>query len=126
MAPRPPPPPFRDPFAPLGLRTRPSPHSSHLFPSRSWSLARRPCRPQAGVKYSLVVTVSDGQDHYVEVLDQAWRTPRYALLAHEVGSKVARRLKLLGEDGHGIWQPRPQLEEPVKEAKEMEAKEMEK
>jgi len=80
----------------------------------------------AGVKYSLVVTVTDGQDHYIEVLDQPWRTPRYALLAHEVGAKVVRRLKLLGEEGHGIWQQRPQVEEPVKEAKETAAKEMEK
>jgi len=61
------------------------------------------------------------------VLDQAWRTPRYALLAHEVGAKVVRRLKLLGEEGHGIWQQRPQVEELVKEAKELQAaKEMEK
>ena len=114
------------PFAPSRLRTHPPPHSSHLFPSRSSSLARLPCRPQAGVKYSLVVTVTDGQDHYIEVLDQPWRTPRYALLAHEVGAKVVRRLKLLGEEGHGIWQQRPQVEEPVKEAKETAAKEMEK
>jgi len=57
----------------------------------------------AGVKYSLVVAVSDGQDHYIEVLDQAWRTPRYALLAHVADAKVVRQLQMLGEGGHGIW-----------------------
>jgi len=47
--------------------------------------------------------VSDGQDHYIEVLDQAWRTPRYALLAHVADAKVVRQLQMLGEGGHGIW-----------------------
>lgn len=38
----------------------------------------------AGIKYSLEVQMSDGSRHRLEVLDQAWMSPRYTLLRHQV------------------------------------------
>ena len=38
----------------------------------------------AGMKYTLDMIMSDGSEHHVVIIDQAWMTPRYTLLSDDI------------------------------------------
>ena len=38
----------------------------------------------AGMKYTITMEMSDGSHHRVQIVDQAWSTPRYTMLADEI------------------------------------------
>ena len=38
----------------------------------------------AGVKYTLHMIMSDGSAHTVQILDQAWMTPRYTMISDDI------------------------------------------
>ena len=38
----------------------------------------------AGIKYTLEMVMSDGSQHRVQILSQAWMTPQFTLIADEL------------------------------------------
>ena len=60
-------PPFS--FSPFSLLTRPPLSFSQVV---------------AGMKYTITMEMSDGSHHRVQIVDQAWSTPRYTMLADEI------------------------------------------
>ena len=56
-------------FFPLSLLTRPPLSFSQVV---------------AGMKYTITMEMSDGSHHRVQIVDQAWSTPRYTMLADEI------------------------------------------
>jgi len=38
----------------------------------------------AGIKYTIVLAMSDGSQHRLQILDQAWMTPRYTMMSDDI------------------------------------------
>jgi len=60
--------------------------SNELYPASLSKVISVKKQVVAGIKYVLVLEMTDGKQHRIAVVDQAWMTPRYTIIAnsHEV------------------------------------------